>query len=96
MVRLSELLPTRGALEVTSLSTPHKAWGICCDLKEKDEERIRDRFQFPSSIRLRIPNSDNRAYHSYANEVCFYDADFVSCVRNAISIWIIIVVLRFS
>ena len=32
------------ALEVTSPSTPHKAWGIHCSLREKDEKRIRDRF----------------------------------------------------
>lgn len=32
------------ALEVTSSSTPHKAWGICCSLRGKDEKRIRDRF----------------------------------------------------
>ena len=101
-VRSSELeiglssFEDRGALKVTSLSTLHKVWDIRCALKEKDEKRIRDGFQFPSSIRIRILDSDNRAYHSYNNEVCFYEADFVSCVRNAISIWIIVVVLRFS
>lgn len=57
-----------GALEVTSPSTPHKAWGICFSLKEKDKKRIRDRIQLPSSIKIRIPDSHNRACHSYANE----------------------------
>ena len=67
-----------GILKVTFPSTPHKAWGICCSLREKDEKRIRDRFQFPSSIKIRIPNGDDRTCHSYADEVCFYEADFVS------------------
>ncbi|KAK9990788.1 hypothetical protein SO802_025773 [Lithocarpus litseifolius] len=40
-----------GALEVTSPSIPHKAWGIRCSLREKDEKRIKDRFQFSSSTK---------------------------------------------
>lgn len=34
---------------------------------------IRDRFQFPSSVRIRVPDDDNRACHSCADEVCFYE-----------------------
>ena len=71
----------RGAHKVSSLSTPCKAWSICCSLKEKDEKRIRNRFQFPSLVKVRIPNDDDRAFHSYANEVCFYEADFVNGLR---------------
>ena len=67
-----------GTLEVTSSSTLYKVWGIRCALWEKDEKRIRGRFQFPSSVRIRIPDSDDRACHSYADEVCFYEADFFS------------------
>ena len=66
------------ALEVTSPSTPYKAWDICCALKEKDEGRIRNRFQFPSSVKVRILNGDDRACHSYTDEVCFYEANFIS------------------
>ena len=69
------------ALEVTFLSTPHKAWGICYALKEKDKKRVRDKFQFLSFVRIWIPDSDNRACQSYANKVCFYEADFVSGLR---------------
>ncbi|KAK9988662.1 hypothetical protein SO802_028901 [Lithocarpus litseifolius] len=36
-------------LEVTSPSTPNKAWNIQCALLERDEKQIRDRFQFPDS-----------------------------------------------
>jgi len=71
----------RGALEVTSPSTPYKVWGIRCALREKDEKRIRGRFQFPSSVRIRILDSDDRACHSYVDEVCFYEADFFSGLR---------------
>lgn len=67
----------RRALEVTSLSTPYKAWDICCALKKKDERRIRTRFQFPSSVKVRIPNDDDRSCHSYADKVCFYEANFI-------------------
>ena len=67
-----------GALEVASLSTPHKAWDICCSLREKDEKVIRYRFQFSSSTKIRILDGDYRACHSYIDEVCFYEADFFS------------------
>ena len=86
-VRSSELetnLSSSGdcrALEVTSPSTPYKAWDICYALKGKDEGGIRNRFQFPSSVMIRIPNDDDRDCHSYANEVCFYKANFVSGLR---------------
>lgn len=46
------LFEDHGALEVTSISTPYKAWDICYALKEKDEGRIRNRFQFPSSVKV--------------------------------------------
>ena len=86
-VRSSELetnLSSSGdcrAPEVTSPSTPYKAWDICYALKGKDEGGIRNRFQFPSSVMIRIPNDDDRDCHSYANEVCFYKANFVSGLR---------------
>ena len=46
-----------------------------------DEKWIRDRFQFPDSVRIRIPSDEDRACHSYADEVCFYEADFTSGLR---------------
>ena len=47
----------------------------------KDEQRIRDSFQFLDSMNIRIPNDEGRVCHSYANKVCFYEADFVSGLR---------------
>ena len=83
-VRLSELemgvssSEDHGTLEVSSPSTPHKAWSICYALKRKDKRRIRNRFQFPSSIKVRIPDDNDRVCHSYTDEVCFYEANFTS------------------
>ena len=67
--------------ETTSPSTPYKAWTFSCSLAGKDEKQIRDRFQFPNSIKIRIPNDEDRAYHSYAHKVCFYKANFTSGLR---------------
>ena len=64
--------------KVTFPSTPYKAWNIPCALSGKYEKRIKDRFQFPDLLRIRIPSDEDRAYHSYADEVCFYEADFTS------------------
>ena len=67
--------------ETTSPSTPYKAGTFSCSLAGKDEKQIRDRFQFPDSIKIRIPNDEDRAYHSYAHKVCFYKANFTSGLR---------------
>ena len=64
--------------EVTSPSTSFKAWNILCAPSGKDEKWSRDRFQFPDSVKIRIPSDEDRACHSYADEVCFYEADFTS------------------
>ena len=36
----------RVILEATSVSASYKAWTISCSLTEKDEQWIKDRFQF--------------------------------------------------
>ena len=71
----------RGALEVSFLSTPYKAWSIHCALKEKDEGWIRNRFKLPPSIKVRIPDCDDRVCHSYADKVCHYKVDFANDLR---------------
>lgn len=67
--------------EATSPSTPYKAWTSSCSLSRKDKKRNRDRFQFPNSIKIRIPSDEERACHSYADKVCFYEVDFTSGLR---------------
>ena len=37
-----------------------------------------DRFQFLDSVKIGILSDEKRACHSYADEVCFYEADFTS------------------
>ena len=64
--------------KVTSPSTPYKAWNISCALSRKDEKRIRDRFQFPDFVKIRISSGEDRTCHSYADKVCFYEVDFTS------------------
>ena len=65
-------------LEATSVSTPYNAWNISCSLSKKDEKKIKDRFQFPGSVKIRIPSDEEKSCHSYADEVCFYEAYFTS------------------
>ena len=36
---------------------------------EKDKQGIKDRFQFPDSMKIRILSDEERACHSYADEV---------------------------
>ena len=52
-----------------------------CALSGKDEKRIRDRFQFPDSVRIRILSDEDRACQSYVDEAYFYEADFISGLR---------------
>ena len=66
---------------VTSHSTFYKAWNISCSLMGKDEKWIRDRFQFPDSVRIRISSDEDRVCHSYVDKVCFYEANFTSGLR---------------
>ena len=42
---------------------------------------LRDRFQFPNSVRIRILSDEDRACHSYVDEFCFYKVDFTSGFR---------------
>ena len=74
--------------EATSVSTPYKAWNIPCSLMGKDVQRIRDRFQFPDSVKIRIPSDEERACHLYANEVCFYEADFTSGLHFPVHLFV--------
>ena len=68
----------RGVPKVSSRLAHLRALNIRCSLKEKDESRIGSRFQISPFITIGIPNKDNRACTSFPDEVCFYEADFVS------------------
>ena len=69
------------ALEFSSSRVPFKALGVLYTLKDKNKSRIRNRFQFSSSVKIRIPDTDDRACSYFPDEVCFYEADFTSGLR---------------
>ena len=53
-------------------------WNISCSLSGKDEKRIKDRFQFHGSMKIRTLSDEERGCHSYADEFCFYVANFTN------------------
>ena len=67
-----------GLLKLPPLLLPIKLEVYVAFLRGKDKKMIRDSFQFPSSIKIRISDGDDRACHFYTDKVCFYEADFVS------------------
>ena len=50
----------RVILEASSPSTPYKASNISCSFTGRDEQRIKDKFQFPDSVKIRIPSDKER------------------------------------
>lgn len=65
--------------------SPFKALRVLYTLKKKDESRIRNRFQFSPSVTIRIPNASDSAYSYFLDEVCFYEASFVSGLKFSYS-----------
>ena len=63
------------------VSAPYKAWTISCSLAGKDEQRIKDRFQFLDFVKISILSDKETTCNSHADEVCFYEADFTSGLR---------------
>nr|POE75428.1 hypothetical protein CFP56_50683 [Quercus suber] len=63
--------------KATSVSTPYKAWTILCSFMGKEEQWIRDGFQFPDSVKLRSSSDEERVCHSYANEMSANDGDVI-------------------
>ena len=49
-----------------------------CGLDAETVNRFKDRFQFPARVRVRLPKDEDRAYHFFLGEVCFYESTF-SC-----------------
>ena len=52
-----------------------------CDLDVDTLGRFKDRFQFSERVRVRLPNEEDRAYHFFPREVCFYEPAFVCGLR---------------
>ena len=67
----------------TAVSTPREVRAFyaleeACGLDAKTVARFKDRFQFPARVRVRRPGDEDRAYHFFPGEICFYEAAF-SC-----------------
>ena len=52
-----------------------------CGLDADTVARFKDRFQFPTRVRVRRPGPEDRAYHFFPGDVCFYEAAFTSGLR---------------
>ena len=57
------------------------ALGEECGLDADTVARFKDRFQFPERVHVRRPGSEDRAYHFFPGEVCFYEAAFTCGLR---------------
>ena len=51
--------------------------------------RFKDRFQFPEQVHVHRPNEEDRAYHFFPSEVCFYKATFTCGLRLPVHPFII-------
>ena len=70
----------------TAVSTPRQVRAFYalneeCGLDVDTVARFKDRFQFPARVRVRRPGLEDRAYHFFPGEVCFYEAAFTSGLR---------------
>ena len=52
-----------------------------CGLDAETVSRFKDRFQFPARVRVRLPKDEDRAYHFFPGEVCFYESTFTCGLR---------------
>ena len=70
----------------TTISAPRviKAFHALEEVCGPDDEtvgRFKDRFQFPEHVRVRWPTNEDRAYHFFPGEICFYEAAFTCGLR---------------
>ena len=67
--------------EDTTVFTPREVRAFyalekACGLDVETIARFKDRFQFPTRVRVRRPGDEDRAYHFFPGEICFYEAAF--------------------
>ena len=70
----------------TVVSTPQEVRAFhaleeVCGLDANTLGRFKDRFQFPKRVRVHLPHEEDRAYHCFPGEVCFYESAFVCRLR---------------
>ena len=67
-----------------------------CGLDNETLSRFRDRIQFPDRVRVRLPRAEERACHFSLEEVCFYEAAFLSGLRFLVHPFIMELLGRFG
>ena len=79
----SEATPsTSGARPLPRVNRSWKALSYFSKIGPDDIDRIRRRYQIPSDVVLRIPDSDERACcPKYDGDIAFYEADFRAGLR---------------
>ena len=87
-VRSSELDPGLSSSGVpvegdTAVSTPREVRAFyalkeACGLDAETVARFKDRFQFPTRVRVHQPSDKDKACHFFPGEICFYKAA-ISC-----------------
>ena len=72
------------------------ALGKECGLDTEILSRFGQRFQFPNRVRVRLLRPEERACHFSPEEVCFYEAAFLSGLRFPIHPFIIKLLSHFG
>ena len=67
-----------------------------CGLDTDTVSRFKDRFQFPKRVHVHRPNEEDRAYHFFPSEVCFYEATFTCGLRLPVHPFIMEVLGHFG
>ena len=85
----------------TAISTPREVRAFhaleeVCGLDVNTLGRFKDIFQFPKRVRVRLPNEEDRAYHFFPDEVCFYKSAFVCGLRFPVHPFLIKLLDRFG
>ena len=75
--------------EDTIVSTPREVRAFyaleeVCGLDTETVARFKDRFQFPARVRVHRPSDEDRAYHFFPGEICFYEVAFSCSLRFSV------------
>ena len=85
----------------TAVSTPCEVRAFyaleeVCGLDANTLGRFKDRFQFLEQVRVHLPSEEDRAYHFFPGEVCFYESTFVYGLRFPIHPFLMELLDRFG
>ena len=85
----------------TAVSAPQEvrafyAFKEVCGLDAEIVSRFKDRFQFPTRVRVRLPKDEDRACHFFPGEVCFYESTFSCGLRLPVHPFLIELLAHFG